>query len=50
MPKERVTDIVERLALPIVEAAGLELVDVEYKGRSQLVSARLHRQARRRRY
>ncbi|WP_026974457.1 ribosome maturation factor RimP [Alicyclobacillus contaminans] len=31
MPKERVTDIVERLALPIVEAAGLELVDVEYK-------------------
>jgi ribosome maturation factor RimP len=31
VPKERVTDIVERLALPIVEAAGLELVDVEYK-------------------
>lgn len=31
MPKERVTDIVERLALPIVEAAGLELVDVEFK-------------------
>ncbi|MCF8564791.1 ribosome maturation factor RimP [Alicyclobacillus tolerans] len=31
MPKERVTDIVEKLALPIVEAEGLELVDVEYK-------------------
>ncbi len=31
MPKERVTDIVERLARPIAEAAGVELVDVEYK-------------------
>lgn len=31
MPKERVTDIVEKLAQPIVEEAGLELVDVEYK-------------------
>lgn len=31
MPKERVSDIVERLAEPIVEAAGVELVDVEYK-------------------
>lgn len=31
VPKERVTDIVERLAEPIVSAAGLELVDVEYK-------------------
>lgn len=31
MPKERVTDIVERLALPIVTASGLELVDIEYK-------------------
>jgi ribosome maturation factor RimP len=27
----RVTDIVEQMALPIVEAAGLELVDVEFK-------------------
>lgn len=31
MPKERVTDIVERLAEPIVREAGVELVDVEYK-------------------
>ncbi|RIV29356.1 ribosome maturation factor RimP [Alicyclobacillaceae bacterium I2511] len=31
MPKERVTDIVERLAEPIVSTAGVELVDVEYK-------------------
>ncbi|WAH35370.1 ribosome maturation factor RimP [Alicyclobacillus dauci] len=31
MAKERVTDIVERLALPIVEAEHVELVDVEYK-------------------
>lgn len=31
MPSERVTDIVERMALPIVEREGLELVDVEYK-------------------
>lgn len=31
MPNERVTDIVEKLAEPIVAAAGLELVDVEYK-------------------
>jgi ribosome maturation factor RimP len=31
VPKERVTDIVERLAEPIVEEAGLELVDVEFK-------------------
>lgn len=31
MPRERVTDIVERMALPIVEREGLELVDVEYK-------------------
>lgn len=31
MPKERVTDIVEQIALPIVEAYGLDLVDVEYK-------------------
>jgi ribosome maturation factor RimP len=31
VPKERVTDIVERLAQPIVEASGVELVDVEYK-------------------
>ena len=31
MPKERVTDIVEKLALPILAEAGLELVDVEYK-------------------
>jgi ribosome maturation factor RimP len=31
VPSERVTDIVERMALPIVEHEGLELVDVEYK-------------------
>lgn len=31
MPKERVTDIVEKMALPILHEAGLELVDVEYK-------------------
>ena len=31
MPSERVTDVVERLALPIVEREGLELIDVEYK-------------------
>lgn len=31
MPKERVTDIVEKLALPILAEAALELVDVEYK-------------------
>lgn len=31
MPKERVVDIVEQLTLPILEAHGLELVDVEYK-------------------
>jgi ribosome maturation factor RimP len=31
VPKERVTDIVEKLALPIVNEAGLELVDVEFK-------------------
>jgi len=31
VPKERVTDIVEKLAEPIVVEAGLELVDVEYK-------------------
>lgn len=31
MPKERVADIVERLAEPIVATAGVELVDVEYK-------------------
>jgi ribosome maturation factor RimP len=31
VPKERVTDIVEKLAQPIVDEAGLELVDVEYK-------------------
>ncbi|QQE80841.1 ribosome maturation factor RimP [Alicyclobacillus sp. SO9] len=31
MPSERVTDIVERMALPILEQEGLELVDVEYK-------------------
>lgn len=31
MPKERVTDIVEKLAEPIVEEAGLDLVDVEFK-------------------
>ncbi|WP_029420471.1 ribosome maturation factor RimP [Alicyclobacillus macrosporangiidus] len=31
MPKERVTDIVERLALPIAAEVGVELVDVEYK-------------------
>ena len=31
MPKERVTDIVEQLARPIIDAANLELVDVEYK-------------------
>ncbi len=31
VPKERVTDIVERLALPIAAEVGVELVDVEYK-------------------
>ncbi|MCL6637396.1 MAG: ribosome maturation factor RimP [Alicyclobacillus sp.] len=31
MPKERVTDVVEQLALPIVDEFGLELVDIEYK-------------------
>ncbi|GGI94528.1 ribosome maturation factor RimP [Alicyclobacillus cellulosilyticus] len=31
MPKERIQDIVEQLARPIVDAAGLELVDVEFK-------------------
>jgi ribosome maturation factor RimP len=31
VPKERVTDIVEQLALPIVSQFGLELVDIEYK-------------------
>jgi ribosome maturation factor RimP len=31
VPKERVTEIVEQLALPIAEASGVELVDVEYK-------------------
>jgi len=31
MTKRKVTDIVEEIALPIVEGAGLELVDVEYK-------------------
>ncbi|GEO24846.1 ribosome maturation factor RimP [Alicyclobacillus acidoterrestris] len=31
MAKERVTDIVERLAQPIAEAQHVELVDVEYK-------------------
>ncbi|MDP9728882.1 ribosome maturation factor RimP [Alicyclobacillus tolerans] len=31
MANERVTDIVERLALPIVEQAGVELVEVEYR-------------------
>ncbi|SFU75659.1 ribosome maturation factor RimP [Alicyclobacillus macrosporangiidus] len=31
MPKERVTDIVERLAQPIAAEVGVELVDVEYK-------------------
>lgn len=31
MPKERVTEIVEQLALPIVASSGVELVDVEYK-------------------
>jgi ribosome maturation factor RimP len=31
MTKRKVTEIVEELALPIVEAEGLELVDVEYK-------------------
>jgi ribosome maturation factor RimP len=31
VPKERVTDIVEKLALPITENVGVELVDVEYK-------------------
>lgn len=31
MAKERVTDIVERLALPITEAEHVELVDVEFK-------------------
>lgn len=31
MAGSRVTDIVEQMALPIVEAAGLELVDVEFK-------------------
>lgn len=31
VPKERVTDIVEKLAQPIIDAAGLELVDVEFK-------------------
>jgi len=31
VPKERVTDIVEKMALPILHEAGLELVDVEYK-------------------
>jgi ribosome maturation factor RimP len=31
VPKERVTDIVERLAQPIAAEVGVELVDVEYK-------------------
>lgn len=31
MPRERVTEIVEELAQPIAEAAGVEVVDVEYK-------------------
>ncbi|GMA59055.1 hypothetical protein GCM10025858_35580 [Alicyclobacillus sacchari] len=31
MAKERVTDIVERLVLPIVEKEQVELVDVEFK-------------------
>ncbi|MBX5437772.1 MAG: ribosome maturation factor RimP [Alicyclobacillaceae bacterium] len=31
VPKQRVVDIVEQLALPIVAESGLELVDVEYK-------------------
>lgn len=31
VPKERVTDIVEMLAQPIADEAGVELVDVEYK-------------------
>jgi ribosome maturation factor RimP len=31
MSKRKVTEIVEELALPIVEEEGLELVDVEYK-------------------
>jgi len=31
MSKRKVTEIVEEIALPIVEEAGLELVDVEYK-------------------
>jgi len=31
VPKERVTDIVEKIVLPIVETFGLELVDVDYK-------------------
>jgi ribosome maturation factor RimP len=31
VPKQPVTDIVEQLAQPIVAAAGLELVEVEYK-------------------
>lgn len=31
MSKEKVTDIVEKLALPILIDTGLELVDVEYK-------------------
>jgi ribosome maturation factor RimP len=31
VPKERVTDIVEKLALPIANEVGVELVDIEYK-------------------
>lgn len=31
MPRVRVTEIVEELAQPIAEAAGVEVVDVEYK-------------------
>jgi ribosome maturation factor RimP len=31
MSKRKVTEIVEELAMPIVEEEGLELVDVEYK-------------------
>jgi ribosome maturation factor RimP len=35
VPKERITDIVERIARPIVEQANLELVDVEFKKEGQ---------------
>ncbi len=31
MPRERVIDIVKRLAKPITDEAGVELVDIEYK-------------------